>query len=128
MGKIREFPIPLVVAEAECRLVTVPRKRPVVVMLWNPTNYKGNTPGIQFRCALPAHSAVAFAVALNTVAQRMRGGEGLVEGQEYGRIPLELPGHATIFVFLTAEDCETISKVVQEAVAYARQRDLIVTR
>lgn len=128
MAGFREYPIPLVTAEAECNFVTIPRTPAVVVMLWNPTNYRGNTPGIQFRCALPAVSAVAFAVALNKTAARMRQGEGLVEGKDYGRIPLELPGNATLFVFLTADDCETISKALQEAVAYARQRNLVVTR
>lgn len=124
----RELPIPLLTAEATCTFITVPRKRPIVVMLWNPQRFTGNTPGIQFRVALPAASAVAFAVGLHTVARRMREGEGLVEGQDYGRIPLELPGNATLFVFLTADDCDHIANVLQEAVTYARQKALVVPR
>jgi hypothetical protein len=113
----------LLAAEAKFTVVAEPKgKQAVLIFSFSPAIHTGTTPGLEYQFFVPWKWASQFAGGLLRMAQRMRGGEGVVPGREYGRHLLNLPGNARLLVFLTADDCETLAAVIEEAVTYATEK------
>lgn len=121
--RIKALTRDLVAAEAKFTVVAEPKgEQAVLVFSFTPAVHTGNTPGLEYQFYVPWKWALQFAGGLLRAAQRRRAGEGLVPGKDYGRDMLNLPGNARLFVFLTADDCETLAHVIEEAVTYATEK------